>query len=333
MSDRSEGVAIGDEGNCYVAGQFVNEVDLDPGPADNIHTSDWSGCIFLSKFDTDGNLVRAQSYGGSGLDGGHDVAVDDNGDVYLTGYFGDSVDFDPGPGSANLTSTGRADAFLAKYDSSGNYQWATSWGSGVNVRNDEGNSVVVDSSGNSYVSGMTWKKAPMASLGCGGGLRDAQNDAFLCKIDPNGSIAWKHVWGASGMDSVYDICLDSAENVYVTGFFSGSVDFDPGSGRTVKRSDGNIDAFLSKFNSNGDFQWVQTWGGREWGDGGKSIVVDNSGNIIVGGGFGGTVDFDPGRSVDNRVSQGDDVVDAFMCMYDSAGNYKWAYTWGGRWIR
>ncbi|MBU1022842.1 hypothetical protein KKB99_01035, partial [bacterium] len=115
-------------------------------------------------------------------------------------------------------------------------------------------------------------------------------------------------------------------NIYVTGGFVGSVDFDPGPGIEKHISNGMVDIFFSKFDTNGAFIWAQTWGGIH-DDCGVAIDADNSGNIYVMGDFIYSVDFDPGPGEDWHISGGS--RDIFLSKFDSNGNFIWARTWEG----
>ena len=124
--------------------------------------------------------------------------------------------------------------------------------------------------------------------------------------------------------------MDGSGNAYVTGRFSETVDFDPGSGVDNHTSNGQDDVFLSKLDSSGDFVWARTWGGNNWVmaiDSGNGVAVDSSGSVYVTGQFWNTVDFDPGSGIDNHTSNG--WPSDFLSKFDSSGTFQWAETWGG----
>jgi hypothetical protein len=129
---------------------------------------------------------------------------------------------------------------------------------------------------------------------------------------------WARAWGGIYWSYGKGVAMDGSGNAYVTGWFSGVVDFDPG-----PKIDEHIAywdsayAFLSKFDPNGDFLWCRTWGGS-YGINGEGVAMDGSGNPYVTGWFSGGVDFDPGPGVDKHSSDLD-VVDAFLCKYPPDG--------------
>ena len=107
-----------------------------------------AGITFITKSDASGNLIWAKNLGGSNAS--TSIAVDVLRNVYITGSFRGTADFDPGPGTYNLTSAGDEDIFVTKLDASGNFVWAKKMGG---ASDDDGNSIAVDASGNVYTTG------------------------------------------------------------------------------------------------------------------------------------------------------------------------------------
>jgi hypothetical protein len=179
------------------------------------------------------NLGFAFSYGSSGQDLGLGVAVDSAGDSYVTGAYVGTVDFDPGSGTANLTSTPGAfsDGFLAKYNPSGALVWVKDMGPGD--WNDYAG-LTVDGSGNVIATGffqgtVDFDQGPgTANLTAVG-----YNAAYVVKYDPTGALIWAEkidATNSSGGAVGQTLTTDASGNVYVTGNYGGTVDFDPGSG-------------------------------------------------------------------------------------------------------
>ena len=327
--DWSHGVRVDNLGNVYVTGHFSYTVDFDPGPGEDWHISNGDSDVFLSKFDSSGNFIWAKTWGGNLWDYGIGVATDGSGNIYVTGMFGETVDFDPGPGEDWHTSTvGGDDVFLSKFDSSGNFIWAKTWdgsiGIGMVLEGDGG--VATDGSGSVFVAGTFYGTVDFDPgpgedwhTTVGGGA-----DAFLSKFDSNGNFIWAKTWGGgSDYDHGIGVATDSSGNIYVTGMFGETVDFDPGPGEDWHTAVSGVDAFLSKFDSSGAFLWAKTWGGNN-SDIGYGVATDGSDNIYVVGVFSGTVDFDPGPGEDWHTDG-----DAFLSKFDSSGAFIWAKTWGG----
>lgn len=277
-------------GNSYTTGYFEGTVDFDPGTGTSNRTSNGGRDIFILKLDTSGNYVWAKSVGGSGNDYGNSMVIDASGKVMISGGFESTVDFDPGSGTANLTSSGSSDIYILKLDDSGNFIWAKSMGgSGYEFSN----SIAVDTSGNVYTTGL-FDGTPDFDPGSGTSTLVVAGpyDIFISKLNSSGNYVWAKGIGGTDNDVGQSIIVDNAGNIYVTGFFSGTVDFDPGTGTSNLASNGSVDIFLLKLLSSGNFAWAKGIGGTS-DDLGTSVIVDNFGNVYTTGYFSGKVNFNP----------------------------------------
>lgn len=313
-------------GNIYTVGIFTFTVDFDPGVGVFNLTSAGGRDIYILKLDAAGNFLWAKNLGGTGNDMPLSITTDGTGNVYTTGFYLSTADFDPGAGVFNLIAVGGADIFISKLDASGNFVWAkTMGGTGAT---DQGKSIKVDASNNVYITGFfstTVDFDPSAgtfNLASAGG-----NDIFIAKLDPSGNFLWANKIGGIGADQGNSIVLDASNNVYVTGFFNGAnVDFDTGAGTALKTSAGSSDVFVLKLNTSGVFNWVSTIGGTVI-DEANGINIDASGNIYTTGRFFGTSDFDPGAANFNISSTGSS--DIFVSKLNNTGDFVWAKTMGG----
>jgi hypothetical protein len=311
-------------GNVYTCGFFEGAVDFDPGTGTYNLSSAGSQDVFISKLDASGNLVWAKQMGGIGIDGASSLCVDALGNVYLTGYFEGTADFDPGPGTFNLTSVGNTDAYVAKLDASGSLIWAKQL-SGTN--HVISRSIVIDASGNVYTTGDFQGTADFDPSTASFNLTSAgATDIFVSKLDASGNLVWAKHWGDVSSDGALSITTDAASNVYTTGSFEGTVDFDPGSGIYNLTSNGNRDIFISKLDASGNLVWAKHWGGTSR-DVCHAITIDASGNLYTTGSFEGTVDFDPGSGIYNLTSNGNS--DIFISILDASGNLVLAQQFGG----
>ena len=304
------GVAVDDSGNVYTTGEFQGTVDFDPGAGVFNLTSAGGDDIFVSKLDSAGNFLWAQQMGGTDNDSGNALAVDGGGNVYTTGGFRVTADFDPGVGVINLTSAGERDIFVSKLDSAGNFVWVQQM-SGTG--DDRSWGLAVDGSGNVYTTGGfegTVDFDPSAgvfNLTSAGAV-----DIFVSKLDSAGNFVWVQQMGGTGVDFCRGISVDSSGNVYTTGQFEGTADFDPGLGVVNLTSVGFFDISVSKLDSAGNFVWAQQMGGPGF-DAVNGLAVDGNGNLYTTGGFEGTVDFDPGANVSNLTSTGE--LDIFVAKF------------------
>ncbi len=216
----------------------------------------------------------AFNLGGTSGDEGFAIAVDSSGNCYVTGYFqGTNIDFDPPGGTALLTSaSGSADIFVAKYNSSGIYQWALNVG-GTGA--DGGRGIAVDGSGNCYVTG-DFQGASIDFNPLGGAVllssSAGSRDIFVAKYNSSGICQWAFNIGGTGADYGYGIAVDGSGNCYVTGEFQGaSTDFNPLGGAVLLSSAGGSDIYVAKYNSSGICQWAFDIGWI-WPDEGYDIV-------------------------------------------------------------
>ncbi|TRX37096.1 FG-GAP-like repeat-containing protein [Flavobacterium restrictum] len=316
-------------GNVYTTGTFSGTVDFDPSSAGTTTLTSVGGSdIFVQKLDASGNLVWAKSMGGSNADSGKSISVDSSGNVYVTGYFQETVDFDPSStGTTTLTSVRYLDIFVQKLDALGNLVWAKSMGGSSD---DYGNGITVDSSGNVYTTGSFINTADFdpSPTGTFNLIAAGKSDIFVQKLDASGNLVWAKAMGRSSIDSGYGISVDSSGNVYTTGFFQGTVDFDPSSTSiTTLTAVGNSDIYVQKLNASGNFVWAKAMGGSS-GDIGYGITVDSSGNVYTTGYFTGAVDFDPSSTgTFNLTPVG--IGDIFVQKLDASGNFVWAKSMGG----
>ncbi len=323
-SDFGWSVALDSAGNIYTTGYFAGTADFDPGAGTANLTSVGENDVYVSKLDASGNYVWAKQFGGTSSDEGFEVALDSAGNIYTTGYFAGTADFDPGAGTANLISDGGTDVFVSKLDASGNYVWAKRFGGTIS---DNSYSVAVDSSGNVYTTGYF---AGTADFDPGAGtaiLTSAgSGDVFVSKLDASGNYVWAKQFGGSSASYGWSTVVDSSDNIYTTGMFYGTADFDPGAGTAILTSAGNGDVFVSKLDASGNYVWAKQFGGTN-NDRGFDITVDSSGNVFTTGEFIGTADFDPSTSIAEMTSAGSE--DVFVSKLDASGNYVWAKQFGG----
>ncbi|MCA1761102.1 MAG: hypothetical protein LC658_15145, partial [Bacteroidales bacterium] len=142
------------DGNIFMAGEFSGRADFNLGQESMSLESFGYDDIFISKFNSNGQLVWAKNVGGKYNDVCNYMTLDKNSNIYITGRFSSTVDFDPGEGNYELESNSGADIYIAKYDSSGVFLWAVRiGGEGWDDGDDEGTSIITDNDGNVLVTG------------------------------------------------------------------------------------------------------------------------------------------------------------------------------------
>lgn len=324
LGDYGKSICTDTSGNVYTIGNFMGTADFDPGAGTSNLTSASSDDIFIQKLDSSGNLVWAKKMGGGSADAGYAITIDASGNIYSTGTYSGTADFDPGAGTSNLTSAGGYDIFVQKLNSSGDFVWAKQMGG---TAESYGKSISVDASGNIYITGNFNGIADFdpgagtSNLTAAGGY-----DVFIQKLDSDGNLVWIKQIGGTIDNFGKFITTDTSGNVYTTGYFGGTADFDPGAGTSNLTSAGGSDIFIQKLNSSGDFVWAKQMGGTS-DDYGMSICTDASGNVFTTGYFDGTADFDPGVGTSNLTSTAS--YDIFIQKLDSDGNLIWVKQIGG----
>jgi len=205
------------------------------------------------------------------------------------------------------------------------FQWAKSWG---DWGTDIGEDIAVDPAGNIYVTGafhgnVDFDPGPGQQMG----YSEGASDIFLGKYDTMGDLQWVRTWGGHYDDGGRSVAVDTSFGVYVTGYYRYSADFHPGWGEDMHYGFGQNDAFLSKFDSNGNFSWANTWGGIG-NDRGSGITTDGYGDIHVVGHFEETVDFDPSPYLVSEFSS-NGGKDAFHSCFMPNSGYIYTRTRGG----
>lgn len=309
--------------NIYIAGSFLGSVDFDPSIATQTLTSAGGYDIFIAKYDLSGNYIYAKSMGGTASDDCNSISVDASMNVYITGPFLLTADFDPSAAVQNLIAGGFfQDIFIAKYDVNGNYIYAGSMGS--NTSGDVGQANTIDNSGNLIFSGYFRNTVDFdISASVQNQTTPGINNAFITKYDNVGNYMWALTLGnypnLGGMNEYCrEVVYDVTGNVYVIGSYQGITDFDPSIATQTLLSQGQEDIYFAKYDANGNYLFVKSIGSTGY-DVGVGIRLDGSGNICLTGLYTGTVDFDPSAATQTVVSVG--FTDIFMAKYDMNGNF------------
>lgn len=319
-------------GNIYLASELRNVSDMDPGPGVfMMNPTNSFRDAFVVKINTNGNLVWAKQFGGPGDTGPTSTTIDfdQNGNVIICGIFNNTVDFDPGPGIFNLTSSAHMQAFIVKLNSNGELVWAKQFGNGPEVYSGSTiNDMKCDAQGNIVVIGGF---ARTVDFDPGPGVYTAVctagsvQDGFIVKLDADCNLIWAKTIGQTAGDNSYitqtGFDIDGYNNVVVTGFFVGNFDFDPGPG--VYNVNATFDCYILKLNQQGDFLFLKMIGGTGQ-DIGTDVVIDDANNIYTAGSFSAVVDFDPGPGV--HIINSPHYGPSAIVKLSPAGNFVYAAT-------
>lgn len=280
-------LAVDGSGNVLAVGDFFGLNDFDPSnTANNFLSGIGDSDAFVWKLSSAGSFVWAQSLVGVNSDRAHQISLDSVGNAYVTGFHGGFMDLNPGSGSFVLTDPS---SFAVKLSGgTGAFMWGRTLNLGAldldpraTATDDQNNLLVAGSDG---------------------------GDLAILKISPAGSTIWSRSFvTAIVIDGVVNdqatiegLDVDSLGNVYLTGFFHGTVDFDLGAGvfnLSETATHGQADIFVSALDTNGDFRWARSLP-AEYSQLAVAIAVDLQRNIYVTGYFdfpSYPVDFDPGQ--------------------------------------
>jgi hypothetical protein len=316
-------------GNMYVVGGFTGQIDFDPGLGTAILIDNGEGGAFVSKSEPTGNLLWAVAMGGTNPETDFalctSVATDVEGNVYTTGHFEGTIDFDPGEETAELTGFHgfRRNIFIHKLDSAGNFIWVKA------IRtlqfDDFTPDIAIDALGNVYTSGLF---LDTIDFDPGEGIFNLTStpaglaDIFVQKLNSNGDFVWAKSMGGTDFDNARAIAVDSSGNVYTTGRFGDNADFDPGPETTILDNNGP-DVFVSKLDTDGNYEWAKAFRGRgNFSVTSTAIAIDHARNVYTTGFFRDYTDFDPGDDTFELMPM--DNEDIFVSRLDPNGNFVWA---------
>ncbi len=286
------------EGNVFVTGAFSGQATF----GSTVLQSEGFGDIFLLSLDTDGNVKWVRKGGGWKNDEGRALALDQNGNIFLTGIYSEQSHFD---GQSLFGS--RQDIFVAKYTPQGALLWLQSSSEANEYATYFSNGIEVDAQGNSYITGYFQNTIKLGSKML---TSEGEYDIFLAKLNKEGKVQWATSAGGAEDYSMGDevatgICIDPDGNPYISGKFYEKASF----GSVTLSSRGGSDIFVAKYSTKGEVIWAQSAGGDAHGNGANAICRDRQGNLSVTGSFYGDAAFD--KTTLNNV-EGQSSADVFV---------------------
>lgn len=309
LGDYAHAVACDGTNNVFIAGEIEGYGNVISFVGSTITLqSVGDNDVFLSKYNLNGNLLWAKSDGWKYSDKAQAITYDNSGNVYIGGYYTDTTRF----AGTIIPGYGKEDAFLAKYDMNGNFQWIRKAGS---AGRDEIKSIKCDGSGNIYVCGMFSNGAIFSgqTLTCSPGYFDM----FIAKYGSDGTLKWVKKGGGNYDDVAWSLTLDNQNKIYVAGEFNGDGLF----GNTHLYTLGNADIFVNSYDTLGNLNWARRAGGTLI-DRARGIGSDGT-NIFITGQYGATANF--GTYSTTAV----DSSDIFIASLNNSGTFLWAMAVGG----
>ena len=274
-NDEAFAVAMDNDGNAYVTGQTTSlDFPTTSGAFQTTHA--FGKDVFITKLNSTGSALVYSTYlGGNDVDAGHGIAVDANGNAYVTGLT-TSTNFPTTPG-AFLSVPGFG--FVTKLDPTGStLVYSTYLGPST-----QGAGIAVDAQGNAYVTGQTGSTLPTTPGAIQPVFGGGPVDAFVMKLNPAGSgLVYSTYLGGSDVDFATGIAVDTSGNAYVTGPAGAGFPTTPGAFQPA--SGGSNHAFVTKLNPDGSALVYSTYLGGNGSDFGAGIAVDADGNAYVTGG-------------------------------------------------
>lgn len=293
-------------GNVIIGGLFNNTVDFDPGPGVFNLTSPAHMKGYVVKLSNNGDFIWARILGNSSLTYSScritDIKSDGQNNFFVIGSFAGTVDFDPGSGVYNLTSSAGSigDGFICKLDADCNFLWVKTFGqSGLNNYSMTPTGIDIDGTGHIITTGFfsgnfDFDPGPGTQI-----FFSNPSDTYILKLDSQGNFVWVKIIGNdSESDTGHDVVVDAANNIYAMGFYGTVVDFDPGSGTHIITSPYYGASAIIKLSSAGDFIYAAPFQSLSYGmTSFRRMAIDPARNIYVSGAVSGINDFDPGPNV------------------------------------
>ncbi len=308
--DAGSSIGVDAAGNIYITGEFEKTAKFTP--VDSITSSSSNNNIFVAKYNNSGVFQWVKKLGSSSDGRGRAIAVDANGYSYVSGGFSGTTNF----GGVNLSSSGSQDIFIAKYTPAGNLVWAKKAGGN---RDDRGRDITLDKLGNVILAATFTLSANFSGTNVSDGTGSLMSGAVV-KYDTSGTLKWvRRIGGCCDTTRAYGPTTDEFGNVYVTGYFTGQTNV----GSITLNGSGNTDAFIAKYDANGNAEWAKKYGGA-YEDYGNGSATDTRRQLVF---FTGMFDYRADFDSVNIFSAGN--RDSWVTAVDYDGNLKWLRIAGG----
>ncbi len=323
---------IDPQGNLFSFGTFDGSYSFVSQMGDSTFTASNQSDVIIQKTNSDGDVIWVKSIGGTNqYERVTSLDVDNNGNFYISGMFTNMLDLDLSINQHMIYAPiGEQHSFVAKYDNNGVLLWVKQ----IDTSNPNGSSfkssLQVDETGNVYIIGDFIGEVDFdPSIDSVVLNAYGTQDMYIQKLDSSGNLEWveqiktdKDPTDANYTDDYsFSLYFDSYGNPYVTGTFSCTIYFNPGTGSNILTPEGDVDMYVFKMNALGDFSWAKQMGSPTAEVTYVTHTLDQEDNILVFGIFDGAVDFDP--------SAGEELYDAignfdyFVLKLDSSGNFNW----------
>jgi hypothetical protein len=300
--------------NLVIVGTFTDSIDCDSGLGTfMLHSSDSTGYgVFVQKLDSDGDLIWAKRCASSGQ--GSASLVDDDSNIYITGWFYKPSDFDPSESEVlEITQVGligAPDVFVQKLNPNGELLWVKAIGANGQ---DMAQSMIMDIDGNLIIGG-SFEGTVDFDPGVDTFLLEefsTNSEEFVLKLTGDGEFVWVKGFAAKPLYS--PLASDEQGNIYLARFYEFNMDVDPGPNEVLISGGG---MFVLKLNAEGEFGWVQVIEGEVF----PRDMAEVDSKVYIVGSFTGLVDFNPGPDIEQYGA----TIGSFLQSFDSSDNYLWS---------
>jgi len=284
--------------------------------------------IFIARYNPDGTLIWAKHAAGISDDSSNAVTTISNNSTVVTGYFYDTSTFgEDEPNETTLTSAGKSDIFIARYNPDGTIAWAKRAG-GTTI---EFGRALTTLSDNSIIAAGVFRGTstfgegePNETILSTAGY----SDIFVARYNPDGTLVWARQAGGTREDTGIAITSFSDNSFVATGYFSSTATFGQGEpNQTILTSAGNSDIFIARYNTDGMLVWAKQAGGTT-GDAGNGITSLSDNSFVATGYFSSTATFGQGEP-NQTILTSAGYADGFITRYNPDGSLAWAKRVGG----
>ncbi len=323
-------IFVDDTGVTLLTGEYSAQVDFNASEEQDTKEPN-NVDLFITKYKADGSYgwTRTAAGASSAQAKGYGVTADQNGNITAVGEFRQTVDFDDSAGvDEHSHGSSWKSIFITHYDSDSNYLWTKSlvpqsyvYSAGLDVITDSSNNIIVVGT---FGSTVDFDPGESEVIKDGG----SKLDGFIVSFQEDGVFSWAKSFGNSS-ESVWvnAVTVDESNNVYTTGYFGGTVDFNDSGGVDEHIAVGDKDVFITKYSSSGEYGWTRTFGGSGE-DLGNDLAVSTDGRVLVVGTYENTVDFDTSAGEHEFSSYGG-YSDIFISTHTTEGVYISTDTYGG----
>lgn len=304
-----------------IVGNFTGTINFDPAASGFELTATATGDSFIAKYNSLLTSIAVFDITSTANVIASTLAVDNAGNIVISGTCSGTTDFDPFGSTSNLTVATNRNTFIAKYSNVGVLQWVKDIGGRQATSSLSTPKLVQDSNNNILITGvysLTSDFNPSAAIF---NLTTSGSNYFLAKYDVDGNYIWAKKIGNGPTVLKRNIAIDTSNNVYIDGTFSGITDFDPNAGVVnLDSTSGNF--FFAQYDTNGNFVYANNIVATI-----NTLLINNNNELVVSGTFTGNLDFDPSSATANLISP---AVNAFLSKYNAVGSYVYAKQIGNK---